>query len=479
MRGAVRRALFVLYYFPPSGGPGVQRGLKFVQYLPDYGWEPVVLTVPRDAHFPVRDESLCAEVPVDLIVRRTRCPEFYGIYRALMGQRGAAPLDIATHGSQETRGIARFLRWLRGALFVPDGRAAWKPFAVAAGTRMIRELGVDLIFSSGPPFTCHLIGRRLQQRSGLPWVADYRDPWTEATFYPPRPPCARRRDQRLESDCLHGAERSIVVGRGMASDFLQRYPDLSPERLVVIPNGYDASDFRDVPFASSESLRITHTGSVFAARSPQAFLDAVADLLRQEPGFAQRVRLTFAGRLDPQLQRQLARAPYDAITELPGYLPHAESIRLLRASSLLLLLIGSDAQARSMVTGKLFEYLASGVPILALGPGDGEAARLLRETGAGWVYEPHDREALRMRLREVWRTHQHTTTQSGAPHQPLQFGLQRRGSAIEGYSRRALTERLAALFDEVHGGRSRARTRRGAEASAGIASRASDADAKA
>lgn len=447
----MRRVLCVFYYFPPSGGPGVQRGLKFIRYLPQFGWEPIVLTVPANAHFPVRDESLCNEIPPDLVVRRTRCPEFYGAYRLLTGQSRAAALDITTHVSGEERGMRRLLRWLRGALFLPDGRAAWAPFATATGAKMVRELGADLIFSSGPPFTCHLIGRTLKRRTRRPWVADYRDPWTQATFYPARPGFARRRDLALEATCIREADRNIVVGRTMAAEFRQRYGDLAPERFDVIPNGYDEADFAAAPYQPPERLQITHSGSVFAARSPQAFLGALAQLLAEEPEFAAQMRLTFAGRLDQRLQQQLSSKPFAAVTELPGYLPHAESIRLLRRSSLLLLLIGMDAQARSMVTGKLFEYLASGVPILALGPRDGEAARLLRETGAGWVHEPHESDAIRARLREIRQAYRRSPAghRAGDAATPPQFGLTRRSDAIAAYSRRDLTRKLAGIFDQV------------------------------
>lgn len=448
----MRRVLFVLYYFPPSGGPGVQRGLKFIRYLPEFGWQPIVLTVRESAQFQVRDESLMREIPAGLIVRRTRCPEFYWLYRGLTGQSRGSSLDITSLDSRPRGPLQRLLRELRGAIFIPDGRMAWKPFAIRAGMRLIREHAIDAIVSSGPPFTCHVIARALHQRTGRPWVADYRDPWTQATFYPPRPSWARAIDSRLESAAIHDASRSVFVGDGMAAEFCRRYPDVAPRRFAVIPNGYDESDFEGVPYERPSLFRITHTGSVFPGRAPYAFLSALENLMKEDEAFARNARLAFAGRLDSDLEQRLRSSPFDAISELPGYLPHAESVRLLRRSALLLLLLGTDAQSRSMLTGKLFEYLASGVSILALGPTDGDAANVIARAGAGWTLEPSREDEIRARIATLWREFR-AAPQNEA--RPPQFGLQRDEELILTYSRRALTERLARLLDEASAGASR------------------------
>ncbi|MBM3318727.1 MAG: glycosyltransferase [Candidatus Eisenbacteria bacterium] len=481
----MRRLLMVLYYFPPSGGPGVQRGLKFARYLPEFGWRPHVLTVPATSDFPVRDETLLAEVPDGLAVTRARCPEFYGLYRALTGQRGVASLDIESMSRAERRPARRALRWLRAAAFIPDGRVAWIPFAVRAGTRLSETPGYDAIFSSGPPFTCHLIGRVLRRRTGKPWVADYRDPWTQAPFYPRRPGFARRIDERLEEACLREADASVVVGGEMARSFREGRPGLDAGALEVIPNGYDEADFAGVPFGDAGLFRMTHTGSLFLGRIPHALFSALERLTREEPEWAGRARLCFAGRVDRELRARLAAPPLAAQAEWPGYLPHAESVALLRRSQLLLLLIGSDAQSRGMLTGKIYEYLAAGVPILALGPRDGDAARLLERTGAGWIHEPEDEQGIRDRLRTLWRAWRASRegAEAGAaamasrapeaggdgdasragpagpdaamPERLERAGLSARAGEIARYSRRALTGELARLLDRCAGGRDR------------------------
>jgi glycosyltransferase involved in cell wall biosynthesis len=433
----MRRVLMVLYYFPPSGGPGVQRGLKFVRYLPEFDWEPLVLTVRETADFPVRDETLVREIPAGLRVVRTPCPEFYGLYRALTGQRGVASLDVTSQSAAEMRPLRRLLRIARASLFIPDGRAGWHAHAVRAGMRLRDDPGFDAIVSSGPPFTSHLIGRTLARRTRLPWIADYRDPWIEATFYPQRPAFARSIDRRLEAACVREATASVTVGDGMARGFLDRYPALDPARFSVIANGYDPADFEGVPREDDGYFRLTHTGSLFLGRTPGALLTALEALAREEPGFAQATRLSFAGRVDADLITRVRGSILAGLTEWPGYLAHRESIALLRRSRVLLLLIGTDAQARTMVTGKVYEYLAAGVPILAIGPRDGDAAKLLARTGAGWVFEPHEGDAIREHLRTLYRRHQANED----------FGLRPSAREIERYSRRELTRQLAQLLD--------------------------------
>lgn len=451
----MRRVLFVVYYFPPSGGPGVQRCLKFIRYLPEFGWEPCVLTVPESADFQVRDATLLSEVPPGLIVRRTRCPEPYGLYRTLTGQRGPVSLDLTSHSSHERKPLRRLLRMFRATLFIPDGRMAWRPPAVRGGRALLRSPGYDAILSSGPPFTCHLIGRDLHRRTGRPWIADYRDPWTTATFYPARPRWARRIDERYEATCVREAARSLIVGEAMASEFRRRYPELDPERFVVLPNGFDPADFAGIAYRQPREFRITHSGSLFRGRAPEAFLQAVAELMAERADFAERVRLCFAGRLDDEVRARLGAPPFDRVAELPGYLAHRESVALLRRSRLLLLATGTDAQARSMVTGKVYEYLAAGVPILGLAPPDGDAARLIARTGAGWVFAPEDRAGMRAHLQRLWEQECLDGEETAEATAPPQFGCVRDELEIRRYSRREQTRRLAEVLEEAVTGAAR------------------------
>lgn len=431
----LRNVLLVTYYFPPSGGPGVQRMLKFTKYLPEFGWRPLVLTVREDAEYPVLDPSLWRDVPPEAHIVRTRITEFYNLYRGVAREKG--PLDVRLRNDREGI-LRRVMRAVRANVFVPDGRIGWLPHALGPGERLIREEGAAAVVSSGPPFTSHLIGGLLHERTGIPWIADFRDPWTRAPFYPDRPAPVRRIDERLEAWTVRTAARTVAVNRGILDDLAARYAPADRSRLVTIPNGFDEADFAAIPRTTRERLTIVHSGSLFASRDPAPLREAMAALCETEPGFADGVEVILAGRNDAAAEAAFTRPPLDRIVRTPGYLPHDESLALLRSAHLLLLLIGVERMNTGMLTGKVFEYLGSGTPILAIAP-EGEASDLLRRCRAGFVLDPLDREGAQTLLRDLWLRFRNGQRRFADP-DPKE---------IAAYSRRSLTGRLAATLDAV------------------------------
>jgi glycosyltransferase involved in cell wall biosynthesis len=394
------RVLIISYYFPPAGGPGVQRVLKFVRYLPDAGIVPHVLTAPASASYPVLDPSLESEIPRDVPVARSGIREFYGIYRRLAGRgRHGKVVNLTTAEAEEPGGRERILRAFRAAFFIPDGRMGWHGPAVRLGRRILRDHGIEVVFSSGPPFTAHWIARDLARAAGLPLVLDFRDPWTRAPFYPKRPSWARRLDEALERSCVEEAAAVVTVNREIHDDLRTRYPRMG--RAWVIPNGFDPEDFAGVPSVVPEEFVLTHTGTVPDSGLPPALLEALRRLADEDEGFRRCFRLRLAGTVGPRVLRQVEGGWLSGRLDHRGYLPHAESVRLLRASSLLLLLIERE-RARGILTGKLFEYLASGTPILAIAP-EGEAAALIEEARAGRVRRHDDVAGLHEALGSAWR----------------------------------------------------------------------------
>lgn len=431
-----RTVLMVAYYFPPAGGPGVQRVLKFAKYLPEFGWMPAVLTVREDAEYPVRDPSLIADVPEGVRIERTPITEFYRFYRG--ATRTATPLDGTPRSPHEGL-AARLLRAVRAGVFIPDGRVGWIPHAIRPGLRLARATGASAILSSGPPFTTNLIGGLIHRRSGLPWVQDFRDPWTRAPFYPKRPAPARLLDERLERWTIRHAARTLAVNRSMVEDFRTRYPEISPERLVTLPNGFDEADFEGIERIEPRKLTFVHTGTMYLARDPRGLREAMSALCAEEEGFSDGVELILAGRVDAELVDLFRAPPLDRVVRFEGYVEHGESLRLLRSAHYCLLFVGEEPQVRGMLTGKLFEYLGSGTPILAIAPGDGEAAAVIRECRAGEIIEPADFAGAKGWIRHAWRRHR-SGEQSGAPPDVAR---------ISEFGRRRLTGRLAAILDEV------------------------------
>ena len=431
-----RAVLIVTYYFPPAGGSGVQRMLKFTKYLPHFGWRPLVLTVREDAEYPARDRSLMSDVPEGTKVVRTGITEFYRFYRRLAG--GAErPLDISARSAHEG-GLRRLLRLARASVFIPDGRAGWIPHALGAGERLAREGGAAVILSSGPPFTTNVIGGLLHRRTGLPWVQDFRDPWTRAPFYPDRPALMRRLDERLEAWTVRTAARTLAVNRMILDDLRARYERIDAERLVTLTNGFDEEDFAGIERVDPPKLTLVHTGSLFASRDPKGLRIALADLCRAEEGFAEGVEVVIAGRIDANVEEALRAPPLDRIVILPGYLEHRESLRLLRRAHSCLLFVGQEKSVHGMLTGKVFEYLGSGTPVLAVAP-EGEAKELIERCRAGIVVDPGDTDGMREVLRTIWREFRAGKRRFAEPDE----------ERIARYGRRALTEKLAGILDEV------------------------------
>jgi len=434
-----RRILVLTYYFPPSGGPGVQRILKFVKYLPSSGWTPIVLTV-EDGAYPARDPSLETDVPSEAEVVRTSSWDPYHLYARLTGRSDD---DAVVQGSLEGRERTwkeRLARWVRANIVLPDARVGWVPFAVWRGHHLLRRHDVDAILTTGPPHSTHLAGAALQWMSGIPWVADFRDPWTDINYYQelPHTEWARRVDSALERMVLRRTEALTTVSPGWKSLLQAKINgEGAPKPFRVIHNGYDEEDLQprraDV---DEEHFTITHVGSLYASRNPTGLWRAVRRL--RENGRVPKLRIRLVGMVDPPVREALRAHDLEERTDFVSYVPHDEAVRHMQRAGLLLLSIEAFPAASGMLTGKLYEYLASGRPVLGLGPPRGDAARLLRRTGGGRLFARDNVDGLASCVQAHYKA-----WESGAP---------RRGAptdAVRPYRRKAQTKELAQLLDGV------------------------------
>lgn len=380
-----KRILVATYYWPPAGGPGVQRWLKTAQALKQLGHDVEVLTVdPAYATYPLRDESLTAEAE-GITVHSTRARDWFGTYQKLT-RRKEVPFSGFANQAGKPGPIQRLSRWVRGNLFIPDPRRGWNRYAVAEALKQHALKPYDLVVTSGPPHSSHLIGLELQRR-GLRWWADFRDPWTDIYYYRMFYPSAwaRRRDAKLERSVLERAERVLTV-----SDDLKRLlaSKLNGDtgKFVVVPNGYDPADFAaNAPVPNNPVRTLVYTGTLTLDYPLEALYTALRTYCSQYGA----LKLVFAGRPAQEAKEALESLSRELPlnVEFKGYLPHTESVALLQGADALLLLIPELPNNRGILTGKLFEYLGSGRPIWGFGPVDGDANAILRETHAGALFE--------------------------------------------------------------------------------------------
>ena len=417
----MKRLLIVSYYWPPTGGSGVQRWVKFSKYLPQHGWQPVIYT-PENPERLAYDESLLADVPECAEVIRTHISEPYGIYRRLTGKKGAGAEVNPVRGGGKTA-VQKLSLWLRGNLFVPDPRVSWVGPSVHFLKRWLSEHPVDAMVTTGPPQSMHLIGLGLKKALGLKWIADFRDPWTEMFYYKhlELSRCADRRHHRLEQQVLDGADTVIAVTPYVRDDFAAR----TKTPVALITNGFDEDDFAGVrPAVHEGKFTIVHTGLFAADGNPLNLWDVLAERCAGDPEFARKLQIRLAGKTDSAVMEAIRARGLGANLVDLGYLPHDEVTAEQTGADILILPLRQEPEYAKVLPGKIFEYLAAGRPVLGIGQEDGAAAEGLRDSGAGEMFGWDRRDGL------------------------MDFICGARGGAsgIGKYSRRALTEKLVELL---------------------------------
>ena len=439
----MKKVLIVAYYFPPSGGPGVQRVLKYVQYLRDFGWEPVVLTV-RDGNFPARDESLLDEIPADVKVIRTEIFEPYDFYRKLTGKEKGTAIDVNTIRKEGTKIPAseRVAEFIRATFFIPDARIGWYSHAIRAGLEVIEREGIEAIYSSSPPYTCALIARGLKRKTGLPWIAGFRDPWTGFITTPDRWALPAKIDKMLEHAVFRESDLVEVAWLGIMKDALRKYPGLPPEKFHHLPNGFDSHDFPEVDPASrtDDRFTLTYTGSMYGRRNPDALLKGVERLVSRGEVDLSKIRLRFIGRFGEEVLEMFRSSGIEDAIEVVGYMPHRESIAQLLLSDALLLVVDECDESDEVVPGKVYEYIGSGRSVLAVAPERSAIADLIRETRSGYVAHQSNLAGIADAFLRLYNDHLNGT-RSLLPDE----------AAVARYERRNTTGELARLMDGLRG----------------------------
>ncbi len=392
------KVLIVTYYWPPSGGGGVQRWLKLSGYLPEFGVEPVIFT-PENPAFHLKDESLVQEVSEDIEVWK------FPIWEPLkyLGKGGNIRQGQVLEKSSKSI-WDRIMIWARATLFIPDPRVFWVSPSVKFLMSMLKRNQIDVVITTGPPHSMHLIGRELKRKTGVKWVADFRDPWSEWDILEKLgvKGWAKTRHRALEKSVLGDCDLLITVSDSWAKDFAR----LGAPRAFVLPNGFDPTPKENgLNKASKGKFVVSHIGMLNEMRNPVAVWEALSALCVENRDFASKLEIYLAGILSDRVLASIASYPeLKSKLVVDGYLSHKSARKAMKESSLLLLVMNESANARGHIPGKLFEYVEARTPILAIGDPDGDAAQILTKTQAGAAFSFDDSKSVRKEIEERYRT---------------------------------------------------------------------------
>ncbi len=432
----MKKVLIITYYWPPSGGAGVQRMLKFVKYFSQFGIEPIVITVDeKKASYQLTDSTLLNDIPKNISIIKTNTFEPFEIYKLITNKKEIPHSGFANEPNPGA--VQKVMRFIRGNFFIPDPRRGWNSFAIKAASKIIETEKIEAILTSSPPHSTQLIGLKLKKKYNLPWIADLRDPWTDIYFYDKlfHTTLAKRIDENLEKKVLENADAVLVVSQDIKRIFSTKSKKIDANKISVIPNGFDEDDFTKHTINNSEEFSITYTGTFADMYKIDGFLAAFKRIIDLHPTID--IKLKFIGLISNNLPEKIEKLALQNYVSFQKHIPHKEAVKALQESTMLLLVIPNIEKNEGILTGKLFEYLGSGKPILCVGPPKGDAAVIIDECEAGKVFD-YDNENEMFNFIEqniiLWK-------------KKLLDNLP--NTKVDKYSRKKLTQDLADIIREI------------------------------
>jgi hypothetical protein len=423
----MQKVLIITYYWPPAGGPGVQRWLKFVKYLPDFGITPV-LYIPEKPNYPIVDQSFVNEVPKGITIYKHRIREPYGLAR-MFSRKKARRISSGIIHTENQSLIEKVMLWIRGNFFIPDARKNWVKPSVKRVSGILEKENIDTIITTGPPHSVHLIGYHLKQQIGIKWIADFRDPWTSIGYHKKLKLTVKsqRKHKKLEHLVLNAADKIVVTSKTTKKEF----QGITDKSISVITNGYD-SDYEGDAILDSK-FTISHIGSLLSGRNPENLWKVLAELILENEQFARNFKLQLAGVVSDDVLHSIYASGLKNNMELIGYVSHKEALKIQRESQILLLVEINSRETTGILPGKLYEYLAARRPILAVGPSDWDASAIITETKSGAFFNYISETHLKNVILEWFDAFQKNS-------------LNLDSTELEKYSRRGLTGELSKLL---------------------------------
>ena len=426
----MKKVLIICYYWPPAGGPGVQRWLKFVKYLREFDIEPVVY-VPENAHYPLIDKSSESGIPKGIKVVKKNIFEPYAFASLLSGSQTKTISTGIIEDEAKQGFLQKLMLFIRGNFFIPDARKFWVKPSVKFLSDFLKEENIDTVVTTGPPHSVHLIGLKLKEKFNINWLADFRDPWTNIGYHSKLKLTEKSKSKHLELErkVLEAADEIIVTSYTTREEFSKK----TSKPVHLITNGFDDEKIGAVQ--PSEDFLISHVGSLLSGRNPENLWRSLGDMVKENKDFRDHFKLEITGAISSQVKHSILAAGLEPFVSFNDYVSHNEALKIQRRSRVLLLLEIDSEETRGIIPGKLFEYLAAKRPILAVGPKDWDAARIISETSAGKSFEYHQQAEIKSYILELFNLFKNNagTLASGD---------------INQYYRRSLTEKLVKIIQK-------------------------------
>ena len=427
----MKKVLIISYYWPPAGGPGVQRWLKFATYMPDFGIKPVVY-IPENPTYPIKDESLLAEVPKDLEILRKPIVEPYS-WAKIFSKKHTETISSGIISEEKKQSLLqKTMLYIRGNFFIPDARKFWIKPSVRFLENYISENKIDVIITTGPPHSLHLIGLALKAKTGLPWITDFRDPWTSIGYHDKLKltKSSQKKHKILEYKVLQNCDHVITTSPTTKTDFEK----ITDTPVTCITNGFELEGNLNIDQDTAFSL--SHIGSLLEKRNPLVLWKVLGNLKKENESFGKALKIKLAGRVSETVIASIKSFGLEENLELLGYVTHEDALKLQRKAQILLLIEINSEETKAIVPGKVFEYLAARRPILAIGPINADFFKIVKSTASGNCFTYQEEEALKKQVLHWYKLY---STE----------GLPDNSGDISQYTRKNLTQKLAELITKI------------------------------
>ena len=423
----MKKVLIITYYWPPAGGSGVQRWLKFVKYFRDFGVEPVVYTV-ENPNYPILDASLENEIPKGITVLKQPIWE----PNNLLSLFGKKKTESAGFLNPNPTFLGKVLQYVRANYFIPDARKFWVKPSVKYLKKYLEETNIDCVITTGPPHSLHLIGLELKQQLPIKWIADFRDPWTEIDYFHQLPLSKKaiKKHYHLEGEVLKNADAVLVVGNTMKKNY-----DQFNSNIHTITNGFDG-DIKELNTKLDDKFSCTHIGLMNADRNPKMLWEVFSELCGENESFKNDFQLKLIGKIDPSILKDIEANQLSKNVEVIDYVSHKEVLEFQQKSQVLLLVVNNVPSAKGIITGKIFEYLMAKRPILAIAPSNGDLAEILKNTNAGKTVNFEDKAQLKKNILNLYADYK-------------KGDLKIQSNNIEQFHRKELTKKVAELIIDL------------------------------